>query len=277
MVCLTISSVSCDADVSFPLLQDTTIFEGTGLGGAGASPILYAGRLGDLGNGLRRRFLIQFDVLGSRPEGCGASVALATLSLSNGRVKDANKVGLRIHRVEREWKEGSGMNQDAEPGSAEEGEPTWGWRSWQSARWATPGGDFVASPSASSTEACPGRFSCQRSFASLGLAADVERWRQQPSSNYGWIVIGVEDELQTAQQFTSSAATLTVTFAGEAAQATTAPEKTTGDKTTAEEETTPPAETTSPEETISPAETTPSAATTPSEGTTPPLESTKPE
>jgi len=55
--------------------KDTTLFEGTDMGGAGGSGILYAGRLGTNGDGLKRRFLISFDLAGAGLLDCNNKVS----------------------------------------------------------------------------------------------------------------------------------------------------------------------------------------------------------
>ena len=83
--------------------------------------------------------------------------------------------------------------------------------------WATPGGDFQSTPSFSFAMPTAGTFVVP---ASPGLVADVQGWRNNPASNFGWILKAqAENTIYTARRLDSRQSltaanrpTLTVTY-----------------------------------------------------------------
>jgi hypothetical protein len=146
-----------------------------------------------------RRTLIAFDVAGTIP--AGATIIEATLSLSMTR-SQASETSIALHRVMGEWTEGSsaGFAQGGRGDIATEGDPTWVHRSFETARWATPGGDFDATASATATVGAQGRYAWISNDATV---ADVQAWLDDPGSDHGWLLKGDETERQTAKQFAS--------------------------------------------------------------------------
>ena len=146
-----------------------------------------------------RRTLIAFDVAGVIP--AGATVTEATLSLSMTR-SQASETSIALHRVMGEWAEGlsAGSAQGGRGDTAAEGDPTWVHRTFETARWATPGGDFDATASATATVGAPGRYEWLSNDATV---ADVQVWLDDPGSNHGWLLMGDETVRQTAKQFAS--------------------------------------------------------------------------
>src|SRR5207249_771733 len=64
-------------------------------------------------------------------------------------------------------------------------------------KWTTPGGDLVATASASTSVGGVGRYQ----WAGAGLTADVQQWLNNPATNSGWILTGNETTGDTAKQF----------------------------------------------------------------------------
>ncbi len=148
--------------------------------------------LGDLFAGLianfsaMRRALIRFDLSGLPP---GATVATASVTM------EVNKVGtptggdfdFTLHRLTRDWGEGtsSGTGTGA-PATA--GEATWLQSAFGSQAWTIPGGDFVATASATTSVGAPDLYT----WSSPDLASDVQGWLDQPATRFGWILRGNE-------------------------------------------------------------------------------------
>jgi hypothetical protein len=112
----------------------------------------------------------------------------------------AGGVAVALHRVLADWGE-AGSNAAAEEGTgapAQPGDATWERRVFDSDAWTTPGGDFAAA-SATQTVAAAGGYA----WSSPQLAADVQRWLDEPASNFGWIVIADESRSPTAKRFVS--------------------------------------------------------------------------
>ena len=146
-----------------------------------------------------RRTLIAFDVAGVIP--AGATITEATLSLSMTR-SQASETSIALHRVTGEWTEGlsAGFAQGGRGDIAVEGDPTWVHRTFETARWATPGGDFDATASATAAVGALGRYEWLSNDATV---ADVQVWLDDPGSDHGWLLMGDETVRQTAKQFAS--------------------------------------------------------------------------
>jgi len=105
-----------------------------------------------------------------------------------------------VHRVGNSWGEGTSSGNAGTGVPASANDATWDFRVYGSrVRWATPGGDFVESPSAATTVGVKGG---TYSWEGPGLVADVQHWRTFPAENHGWILIGQETE-RSAMRFSS--------------------------------------------------------------------------
>ncbi|MEM7480584.1 MAG: IPTL-CTERM sorting domain-containing protein [Acidobacteriota bacterium] len=183
--------------LTFAADQDNTIWEpiepDTTLGGIilnsnGVGPHIFAGRAGDL-----RRGLVRFDLSGVAP---GTEIDQVTLKLFMDRTI-AGPTDVSLHAVTTAWGEGT-SNSEVDGGGgggggggalATIGDATWLHGFFDTDLWTTPGGDFVAAASATTTVDQAGAYS----WTSAQLAADVQAWVDDPSSNHGWIIVGVED------------------------------------------------------------------------------------
>jgi hypothetical protein len=176
--------------------QDASIFQGAGYENTadGAGPSLW---LSVIAAGVNRRALIRFD-LGTLPR--GTRVQEARLRLFQTRARDTHDV--RLHRVLSAWGEGPANGGTAGVGApAQAGDATWPNRFHPATPWAVPGGDFVAEASASIPVGLPGE--TYTWGPTPRLVADVQGFIDQPATNHGWILIGVEDGLQNAKRFES--------------------------------------------------------------------------
>ncbi len=176
-------------EVTLAVTRDNTIFSELPDHSNGAGD-LFAGRIQ---NGGHRRALVRFDLAGipARAEVLSASLRLTMKqTVSPGR-------DFTVHRVTRDWgEEGSvGSGQGAE---AETGEATWTAAFFGSEDWETPGGDFVAAASASTSVAGNGNYT----WSSQELAADVGQWLAAPGSNHGWLIRG-DETITSAKRFGS--------------------------------------------------------------------------
>jgi hypothetical protein len=109
-----------------------------------------------------------------------------------------------LHRLLADWGEagsvGLGFGGDAQPGDA-----TWEHTSYPTELWASPGGDFAGTPSASAVAGAVPDVVIEWSSASM--VADVQGWLDAPAANFGWILIGNESVVQSAKRFDSSEST----------------------------------------------------------------------
>jgi len=181
--------------------MDNTLYENAADTSNGAGYVMIAGL-----DGRRqiRRGLIHID-LSSIPAGSridSVQVRLTTVTFNGTTVT----VGL--HRALSRWGEGtSAANCDVIPcadptfgAPATPGDATWFKRLWPDTLWTNPGGDYVANASSSTTVAGTA-FWTWRWRTSATIVSDVQGWLDDPSSNYGWVIIGDESSTGTHKWF----------------------------------------------------------------------------
>lgn len=144
---------------------------------------------------LRKRGLIAFD-LASIP--AGSTIVSATLRLNMSRTI-ALAEPTSLHRVLADWGE-AGSDAPGQEGSgalAQTGDATWLHRFYPSTFWATPGGDFDATPSATTTVG----FEDVYFWSSAEMVADVQEWLNDSATNFGWLVFTYEGDFPSAKRW----------------------------------------------------------------------------
>lgn len=131
-----------------------------------------------------------------------ATVTGAELNLNLSRTT-AGAVEVTVHRLLADWGEGASDASSNEGGGAPaaEGDATWLHRFFDDATWETPGGDFEATPSASTMVTALGSYAWGDAD---GMVADVQAWLDDPSANFGWLIKGEEGSNRTAKRFDSN-------------------------------------------------------------------------
>lgn len=175
-------------------VKDNTMYSGSLFeNNSNGQGFLFAGRIasGDL-----RRALLAFDAAQLPP---GALVISSRVALNMNKAAGGT-LPFVLRRALDDW--GEGASNAGEPGGqgvpAAPGDVTWNARFFPGTLWATPGGRFSASASATTTVGFEGIYN----WISGALAADVQGWHDNPSVNFGWILSG--DETQTsAKRFSS--------------------------------------------------------------------------
>ena len=126
---------------------------------------------------------------------------------------------MSLHHVTELWGEGAsnaGDSRDGGGAASQPGDATWIHTSFPNSRWVMPGGTFdnVADATATTT-------SDRVTWESPAMVARVQQWADQPATNFGWIVVGVETAIATAKRFdsrehtnTSARPALTIEFNG---------------------------------------------------------------
>ncbi len=177
--------------------KDNTLYESaTGFSSNGAGDSLFVGATG---TGGIRRGLLAFDVAGNIPAGSTVSSVSLTLYMSR-TISGAQPV--ELHRVVADWGEGT-SNASGNEGAgapATTGDATWRHRFFNTTFWTTEGGDFSPTVSAVRSVASVGSYTWG---TSPQLVTDVQGWLNNPSSNFGWVLIGSEAASQTAKRFGS--------------------------------------------------------------------------
>jgi FtsP/CotA-like multicopper oxidase with cupredoxin domain len=186
------------ATVLLSAVRDNTLYQtysGSTTNSNGKGEHIFAGRNGD---GYIRRALIAFNVTSAIPN--GSTVTGATLTLYMSRTKDMTD-DVTLHRALGDWGEGtSNAAQEEGKGTpATLGDATWLHRYYPTSLWAAAGGDFRATPSATTPVNREGFYS----WSSTSIVTDVQFWLNNPGSNFGWMVKGNEAEPRTAKRFES--------------------------------------------------------------------------
>lgn len=147
--------------------------------------------------GVVRRALVRFDTSALPP---GAQVLAARVEAFMIRLREPQAIAL--HRIGAAWSEGPANGGDAGVGAAAgAGDCTWTHRVWPAERWASRGGDYLLTASAS---AAVGGWPAPVVWASTpALVDDVQSWVETPASNHGWMMIGNESGTQNASRLAS--------------------------------------------------------------------------
>ena len=148
------------------------------------------------------RGLVDFNVAGSIPAGSTInSVSLTvTMELTNSTTTVTPTVGL--HDVSQNWGQGTGVPQYFMPPFAPTttNDATWTNTFYPNQMWKTPGGDFSSTVSGTAVFGADGTTS---TFSSTSqMVADVQSWLNNPSTNYGWLMLG--DETQNSGKMIGS-------------------------------------------------------------------------
>jgi hypothetical protein len=176
-------TVRAQTTISLSPVSDNTMYsENNNSNGAGQNIFIGVTAVGSI-----RRALMRFD-LSSIPS--GATITNATLTLS---ITKANGVqGIELHKALASWGEGtSDATGNEGPGIAPTtNDATWNFRFFGSpSNWASAGGDFAATISASASVPNVGTVNISGS----GMVADLNNWLSSPSTNFGWIFKGTDE------------------------------------------------------------------------------------
>ncbi len=143
----------------------------------------------------RRRAVLEFDLSAIPP---GSTVVSATLELHMSKTL-AGPVDVHVHRVLAEWGE-AGSDAPGEEGggaAAQNGDATWIHTFFPGSTWSLGGGDYDPTPSATVSVGGIGNYS----FSSAGMAADVQAWVDDATSNHGWLLRTDENAATTTKRF----------------------------------------------------------------------------
>ena len=200
-LCLAISwicvaGVASADEVTLTPVADAALYEQpAGLLANGAGDYLFVGNTAvpDV-----RRSLLRFDLAAIPP---GSTIDSVELTLNVSRTI-AGTEDVNVHRVTTDWNEGPSIAPGEEGGGATSmaGDATWIHKNYDTTFWTTPGGDFVAAPSATAAVAGLGPYTWG---STAGLVADVQAWVDSPATNFGWMLVGNEAVGTTAKRFDS--------------------------------------------------------------------------
>jgi hypothetical protein len=194
---------------TFTASRDNTIYSEGGAVSNGQFAHLFAGRttLEPL-----RRALLKFDV-STIPPGSTVTAVSVRMRCTMSSFINPTTATFTLRRVTADWGEAASASDP--PGGlgapAVSGDATWTERFFdQGQPWTTAGGDFSGVTSASFTllaaQACTDAAPVTINVSSTPqLVNNVQAWVNSPASNFGWILIGDETDLEfgTARRFGS--------------------------------------------------------------------------
>lgn len=189
------SMIFAQTEVTIVASKDNTLYEsatGANSNGAGADFFVGNNRTGNT-----RRGLVAFDIASNIP--AGGSIQSVRLTLHLSKTQPGTQT-ISLHRVLADWGEGTSNASDPEGQGAPSttGDATWIHRFFDTVLWTTPGGDF--SPTASANQSV-GDIGSYTWGSTQQMVADVQNWLDNPSQNFGWILLGNESANQTAKRF----------------------------------------------------------------------------
>ncbi|MCA9184480.1 MAG: DNRLRE domain-containing protein [Pirellulaceae bacterium] len=197
-------SICVAESITMTAMADNTMFSESSNSG-GLASTLFAGRNNAAGI---RRALLQFDVAGSLPISARISAVQLTLHVDGAAQTETESREFALHRLTSGWGEGTSGGGGPGGGRGESptiGDATWQHRFYDAQFWTTEGGDFVQSASGSaSVGLAPGPYTWQ---SSAGLVADVQTWLDDPASDFGWMLIGDEQQNGTVRRIFSREST----------------------------------------------------------------------
>lgn len=149
----------------------------------------------------RRRGLIKFD-LSDIPQ--DAVVTWASLELTVAPY-NTDIVPIRLHKLTADWGEGFqvGENEEEMGSPAFLGDATWLSNFYDISTWINPGGDgqYNESPSASGFAGDIGEVV---ELSNPAMTEEIQAWIDGTDDNYGWIIIGNENQIGSVKTFYSS-------------------------------------------------------------------------
>jgi hypothetical protein len=146
-----------------------------------------------------RRGVLAFDIAGSIPS--GSTIIGVSLSLNCSKVFSDTARTTELHKLLADWGEGTSHapGEEGDGALATTNDATWRHRFFDTIFWATEGGDFSATVSASQSVGPVGQYT----WSSAQMVADVQSWVNNPASNFGWLVLGDESVAGGAKRFDS--------------------------------------------------------------------------
>ncbi|HLN73222.1 MAG TPA: DNRLRE domain-containing protein [Prolixibacteraceae bacterium] len=189
-------SLNGQTTVSINPVKDNTLYEdATGSISNGAGNHFFVG-LNNLNS--KRRGLVKFDIGSNVP--AGATILEATLTLTMDQTNSGPN-NVELHTVSADWGEGASIaaGSGGSGATAQMNDATWLNNFYNNAFWNTAGGDFNALSSATTLINGVGIYN----WISPQLVADIQKWLDTPSSNFGWCLIGNETIKPSAMRFAS--------------------------------------------------------------------------
>lgn len=145
-----------------------------------------------------RRALLQFDIASRIPE--GSTITGVTLRLTMDKTI-AGAADFDLHRLTENWGEFN-SNAPGEEGkgiAAAAGDATWDFSKFNTDGWASAGGDFAVTASATTAVTAAANYE----WSSGQMVQDIQDWLDGTVDNFGWILLSANPNPPTAKRFKS--------------------------------------------------------------------------
>ena len=199
LLCLVtvVTAVSAQETQVLEASKDNTLIESpTGALSNGAGTGIFVGRTNQPTDSIRRG-LLAFDIADRIP--ADSKVTSVTLTLKVERTPAGNEP-IELHRVLTDWGEGSSSSGGGRGAPAAKEDATWIHTFYDTGFWSKPGGDFSATSSAVQTVDDVGSYTWG---STPEMVADVQAWLDSPAENFGWLLLGNEEDPGTVKVFAS--------------------------------------------------------------------------
>ncbi len=164
----------------------------------GAGDGIFSGRT-SIHASILLRAVLRFDLTVIPP---GSTITGVQLTLNVDRTpRGAADTPVELRRLLASWGEGASSVFGGTGDPSQDGDANWYERFHPGEMWATPGGDFA--PVASATATVPSTTGPVVWSGSPGLIDDVTSWINEPSGNFGWILLGDESQQGAARRYSS--------------------------------------------------------------------------
>lgn len=177
--------------------KDNTLYEYVPLDGDKSNALGLHFFAGETGMNELRRGVLAFDIAGNVPP--GSTITAVSLSLNMSRAPTTNPYAMELHKLLADWGEGMSIapGEEGDGAPATPNDATWRHRFFDTIFWTTQGGDFSPTVSASQMVGGMGHYT----WSSAQMVADVQGWLDNPTSNFGWLMLGNETTFLTAKRF----------------------------------------------------------------------------
>jgi hypothetical protein len=184
--------------IDLPAVKDNTLYETPdGSLSNGAGEHFFVGRNAQTVGSIRRG-LIRFDIAANIPAGSTINSVSLTLHCSSANLGPR---AIELRRVLADWGEGASdaLGAEGSGATAAPGDATWLHTYSPSGFWNNPGGDFSGSVSAVTAVDISNTFYTWTSTPQT--VADAQSWLDNPTANFGWLLLGDESAASTAKRF----------------------------------------------------------------------------
>jgi len=177
--------------------KDNTLYQYVPADGDRSNALGFHFFSGETADGELRRGVLAFDITGNIP--ARSIITSVSLTLNMSRTPDNTARTVELHKLLADWGEGTSQasGEEGTGAPATPNDATWRHRFFDTIFWATQGGDFSATVSASQSVGPVGVYT----WSSSQMVADVQSWLDRRTPNFGWLVLGDESAIATSKRF----------------------------------------------------------------------------